>query len=212
MSEEVATVARGHRRVRAGLRKPGNWLQLLRFGLVGASGYAVNLAVFAGQHAATPIRAVYVAGPGDNGLADRLREALPLPVHGFDPTAGSPSADILPAPLRGRFAGPVGLLALRAISATLPINFTQPRQPRAEPGKQRSRVLIGVLAGATTQLGLGAIVTQNIRLQGVTVGSRELFEDMARAMEVHGTKPPIDEQRCASGRIQRYARVWKWSY
>ena len=48
MSEEVATVARGHRRVRAGLRKPGNWLQLLRFGLVGASGYAVNLAVFAG--------------------------------------------------------------------------------------------------------------------------------------------------------------------
>ena len=55
--------------------------------------------------------------------------------------------------------------------------------------------LIGVLAGATAQLGLGAIVTQNIRLQGVTVGSRELFEDMARAMEVHGTKPPIDEQR-----------------
>ena len=48
MSEEAATVARGHRRVRAGLRKPGNWLQLLRFGLVGASGYVVNLAVFAG--------------------------------------------------------------------------------------------------------------------------------------------------------------------
>jgi putative flippase GtrA len=47
MSEEAATVARGHRRVRAGLRKPANWLQLLRFGLVGASGYAVNLAVFA---------------------------------------------------------------------------------------------------------------------------------------------------------------------
>jgi dolichol-phosphate mannosyltransferase len=35
------------RRVRAGLRKPANWLQLVRFGLVGASGYAVNLAVFA---------------------------------------------------------------------------------------------------------------------------------------------------------------------
>lgn len=33
-------------RVRAGLRKPGNWLQLMRFALVGASGYAVNLAVF----------------------------------------------------------------------------------------------------------------------------------------------------------------------
>ncbi|HEY7138965.1 MAG TPA: NAD(P)-dependent alcohol dehydrogenase [Methylomirabilota bacterium] len=54
--------------------------------------------------------------------------------------------------------------------------------------------LIGVLAGATAQLGLGAVVTQNIRLQGVTVGSRELFEDMVRAMELHGTVPPVDER------------------
>ena len=34
-------------RVRKGLRKQANWLQLVRFGLVGASGYVVNLAVFA---------------------------------------------------------------------------------------------------------------------------------------------------------------------
>jgi D-arabinose 1-dehydrogenase-like Zn-dependent alcohol dehydrogenase len=52
--------------------------------------------------------------------------------------------------------------------------------------------LIGVLAGAIAQLGLGAVVTQNIRLQGVTVGSRDLFEAMARAMELHRTVPPID--------------------
>jgi putative flippase GtrA len=38
---------RGHTRVRAGLRKPANWMQLVRFGVVGASGYAVNLSVFA---------------------------------------------------------------------------------------------------------------------------------------------------------------------
>jgi len=38
---------RGHRRVRAGLRKPSNWLQLVRFAVVGASGYVVNLVVFA---------------------------------------------------------------------------------------------------------------------------------------------------------------------
>ena len=39
---------RGHRRarVRAGLRKPSNWMQLVRFGAVGASGYVVNLVVF----------------------------------------------------------------------------------------------------------------------------------------------------------------------
>jgi dolichol-phosphate mannosyltransferase len=33
-------------RVRAGLRKPSNWLQLIRFATVGASGYVVNLGVF----------------------------------------------------------------------------------------------------------------------------------------------------------------------
>lgn len=35
------------RRIHHGTRKPGNWMQLLKFGLVGGSGYAVNLAVFA---------------------------------------------------------------------------------------------------------------------------------------------------------------------
>jgi dolichol-phosphate mannosyltransferase len=35
------------RRLHLGVRKPSNWMQLLRFGLVGGSGYLVNLAVFA---------------------------------------------------------------------------------------------------------------------------------------------------------------------
>jgi len=35
-----------HRRVRAGLRVGENWLQLIRFGLVGSSGFVVNLVVF----------------------------------------------------------------------------------------------------------------------------------------------------------------------
>lgn len=35
-----------HRRVRHGMRHPRNWFQLVRFGLVGASGYVVNLGVF----------------------------------------------------------------------------------------------------------------------------------------------------------------------
>jgi len=34
------------RRLRYALRQRGNWLQLLRFATVGASGYVVNLAVF----------------------------------------------------------------------------------------------------------------------------------------------------------------------
>jgi putative flippase GtrA len=35
------------RRIGAGTRRPHNWLQLFKFGLVGGSGYVVNLAVFA---------------------------------------------------------------------------------------------------------------------------------------------------------------------
>jgi len=41
------TAIKLHVRVRHGVRKPQNWLQLVRFGAVGASGYVVNLAVFA---------------------------------------------------------------------------------------------------------------------------------------------------------------------
>ena len=35
-----------HTRVRHGLRRPHNWIQLFKFSLVGGSGYIVNLAVF----------------------------------------------------------------------------------------------------------------------------------------------------------------------
>jgi putative flippase GtrA len=36
-----------HLRLRAGLAKPHNWMQLMKFCAVGASGYVVNLCVFA---------------------------------------------------------------------------------------------------------------------------------------------------------------------
>ena len=51
MTEELDfAVTRGphalHLRVRAGLRKPHNWMQLVKFCIVGGSGYVVNLCVF----------------------------------------------------------------------------------------------------------------------------------------------------------------------
>jgi NADPH:quinone reductase-like Zn-dependent oxidoreductase len=52
--------------------------------------------------------------------------------------------------------------------------------------------LIGVLGGPAGPLSLPHVVTQNIRLQGVTVGSRDAFEDMARAIERHGLRPVLD--------------------
>jgi NADPH:quinone reductase-like Zn-dependent oxidoreductase len=55
--------------------------------------------------------------------------------------------------------------------------------------------LIGVLAGGAGEVNLGPVVTQNIRLQGITVGSRDLFEAMNRAIALHKVKPPLDEHR-----------------
>ena len=48
MSEEFTTAIElpFHHRVKHGVRKPHNWLQLIRFAAVGASGYVVNLVVF----------------------------------------------------------------------------------------------------------------------------------------------------------------------
>src|SRR3954454_15834376 len=36
----------GGTRIAAGLRKRGNWLQLIRYGAVGASGFAINFGVY----------------------------------------------------------------------------------------------------------------------------------------------------------------------
>lgn len=49
MPEELTTTVQlpFHARVRHGVRRPHNWFQLIRFAAVGASGYVVNLAVFA---------------------------------------------------------------------------------------------------------------------------------------------------------------------
>jgi putative flippase GtrA len=47
---EAAVAQRSHAvhvRIRAGLRRPHNWIQLFKFCAVGGSGYLVNLSVFA---------------------------------------------------------------------------------------------------------------------------------------------------------------------
>ncbi|HAE00134.1 MAG TPA: NAD(P)-dependent alcohol dehydrogenase, partial [Rhodospirillaceae bacterium] len=54
--------------------------------------------------------------------------------------------------------------------------------------------LIGVLGGAEATLPLGRVVTQNIRLQGVTVGSHHMLQEMVSAMTLHKTKPVLDDQ------------------
>lgn len=52
--------------------------------------------------------------------------------------------------------------------------------------------LIGVLAGGMEALNIVPILMQNIRLQGIIVGHREMFEAMNRAIAHHQMKPVVD--------------------
>lgn len=52
--------------------------------------------------------------------------------------------------------------------------------------------MIGVLGGATMNAPLGLVVTRAVRLQGITVGSRDDFIAMTRAIEASRMKPVID--------------------
>ena len=52
--------------------------------------------------------------------------------------------------------------------------------------------LIGVLSGATGEVNPLPAVMKGVRIQGIYVGSREMFEGMNRAIELHGIRPVID--------------------
>lgn len=57
--------------------------------------------------------------------------------------------------------------------------------------------LIGVVSGLRPDFSLGPVVTRNIRLQGITIGSRRMHEDMVAAIEEAGIEPVIDPKRFA---------------
>lgn len=69
---------------------------------------------------------------------------------------------------------------------TLPLSLRAVR-----PGGTLS--MIGVLSGLTTEASLGPIVARQIRLQGVTVGHRDGFEAMLRAMAHHKLHPVLGQ-------------------
>lgn len=52
--------------------------------------------------------------------------------------------------------------------------------------------LIGNLSGNATEVNLVLILMQNLRIQGVLVGSRDTFEAMNRAIALHELRPVID--------------------
>lgn len=69
---------------------------------------------------------------------------------------------------------------------TLPLSLRAVR-----PGGTIS--VIGVLSGVDLNASLGPIVTRQIRLQGITVGHRDGFEAMLRAMAQHEVHPVLGD-------------------
>ena len=52
--------------------------------------------------------------------------------------------------------------------------------------------MIGILSGSAMATSLGLIITRQVRLQGVTVGHRDGFEALLRAIDQHQLKPVVD--------------------
>jgi NADPH:quinone reductase-like Zn-dependent oxidoreductase len=53
--------------------------------------------------------------------------------------------------------------------------------------------IIGVLAGAAEPLQIGSMIATGAKLQGVSVGSRAMFEAMCKALELHRIQPVVDK-------------------
>ncbi len=52
--------------------------------------------------------------------------------------------------------------------------------------------IIGQVTGSTVQIDLGNILAKDVSLQGIYVGSREMFEEMNNAITLHKLKPMVD--------------------
>ncbi len=50
--------------------------------------------------------------------------------------------------------------------------------------------MIGVLAGQKSEVNMGFVLMTNSRIQGITVGSREMHVAMYKAMEAHAASIP----------------------
>src|ERR671938_1624245 len=78
MAEQSSAVAQARIRAGEALRRPANWLQLAKFSTVGATGYAINLAVYtallrgAGWHYALAATVSFLVAVTNNYLWNRL--------------------------------------------------------------------------------------------------------------------------------------------
>jgi NADPH:quinone reductase-like Zn-dependent oxidoreductase len=68
-------------------------------------------------------------------------------------------------------------------------------------------VAIGYLGGATPELELGLVITKNLTLRGVTVGSKADFEDLLRFLNQNPIQPVIDSVFAFEDAPKAFARL-----
>jgi NADPH:quinone reductase-like Zn-dependent oxidoreductase len=67
--------------------------------------------------------------------------------------------------------------------------------------------LIGVLTGTSGEINPRSLLMRNIRLQGIYVGSREMFEGMNRAIALHQLRPVIDRVFPFADAVEAYRHL-----
>ena len=139
------------RRIGAGTRDGANWLQLLRFAVVGASGYAINLIVFAilvkalGLHHAIAATGAFCVAVTNNFFWNRrwtFSSAGAVPLQAARFFAVSVAALLVNLALLEVLIGPVALVPLLAqavaVAVATPVNFIGNKLWTFEPSSYSS--------------------------------------------------------------------------
>ena len=143
-----------------------------------------SLAAFNGQYGTKPVTAIYLAegDPAGTSWIGPLQANIAIPVHAFDPLAGSNVDDRIPPELHGRFLGAVGLLASKSAGESLGINFHAPRAPRAAPNKRRRSFMLGGAIAAL--LFFAAVAFLTLRLKQMEWAGAALAAEKADLQEM----------------------------
>jgi putative flippase GtrA len=124
-------------RVGAAVRRPASWLQLLKFGIVGGVGYAINIVVFAlltsgfGVHHVIAAVGAFCVAVSNNFVLNRYWTFEPGEAHpafqaarffAVSVAALGINLAVLEALVRGTSLGVVGAQAI-AVALAMPFNF-----------------------------------------------------------------------------------------
>lgn len=155
-----------------GQTRPGD--RLLIQGTGGVALFALAFAKMAGAHVTV------ISSSGEK--LERVREMGADATINYNETEDWARASRELTADRGGYDNIIELGGAR----TLPLSLRAVR-----PGGTLS--MIGVLSGLNIEASLGPIVARQVRLQGVTVGHRDGFEAMLRAMALHEIRPVTGE-------------------